>query len=279
MNIGVVGQGYVGSAIRVGFENHYKINTYDKFDSEKSTVSNLSDLVKKSDIIFVCVPTPMNKKTGECHTNIVEQVCKDIYSISNEKILVIKSTVPPGTTLDLNQKMNTNNILFNPEFLTEANFIEDFKNQSRIIIGGNTYRCETVTKIYSNVFPKAEMIITDSSTAEMVKYMTNAYLATKVSFANEIKQICDQLNIKYNIVMKYSTLDSRLGSTHWEVPGPDGEFGFGGHCLPKDLNALIYVAKQNNLDIDVLKSVLKTNDKVRMSRDWEDMVGRAIIDE
>ena len=123
------------------------------------------------------------------------------------------------------------------------------------------------------------MIITDSSTAEMVKYMTNAYLATKVSFANEIKQICDQLNIEYNIVMKYSTLDSRLGSTHWEVPGPDGEFGFGGHCLPKDLNGLIYVAKQNNLDIDVLKSVLKTNDKVRTSRDWEDMVGRAIIDE
>jgi len=280
MKIGVVGQGYVGLAIKEGFENHYPIFSYDKFDKSKSNVSSIKDLVKESDIIFVCVPTPMDAKTGKCYTGIVHEVCEELNNFANEDmVIILKSTIPPGTTDMLNKKYKNLNLLFNPEFLTEANFLEDFKNQNRIILGGNEAGTNVLQEIYSTVFPKAEIIKTESTIAEMIKYMTNAYLATKVSFANEIKQICDQLNIEYNVVMKYATIDSRLGSTHWEVPGPDGEFGFGGHCLPKDLNGLIYVAKQHSLDVDVLKSVLKTNDKVRVSRDWEDMVGRAIIDE
>ena len=113
----------------------------------------------------------------------------------------------------------------------------------------------------------------------MVKYMTNAYLATKVSFANEIKLICDSLSIDYDDVVKITTLDNRIGNTHLTVPGPDGELGFGGHCLPKDLNALIYLAEQNNLNINILKAALATNDMLRKNRDWEAMSGRAIIDE
>ena len=279
MTIGIIGQGYVGTAIKSGFEKYYELETYDKFSTSKSTV-NLHDLVLLSDVIFVCVPTPMNVD-GSCHIGIVEEVISEVneISISSESnpIVVLKSTVPPGTTDRLNKKCKGINIIFNPEFLTEANFIEDFKNQTRIILGGTRKGTNVLRQVYSKVFPTAHIIKTGSITAEMVKYMTNAYLATKVSFSNEIKQICDKLDIDYDKVVEYAILDERLGKTHLGVPGPDGDCGFGGHCLPKDINALISVAHEFGIEPEVLEAVVETNDKVRKNRDWEDMKGRAVV--
>jgi UDPglucose 6-dehydrogenase len=277
MKIGIVGQGYVGTAIKVGFESYYELETYDKYDNSKSTC-DLNDLVRECDVIFVCVPTPMNID-GSCHTDIVESVVKEIdecYSIENT-IVVIKSTVPPGTTDRLQKKYKGVEVIFNPEFLTEANFIEDFKNQTRIILGGTRKGTNKLRQIYSKVFPTAHIIKTGSITAEMVKYMTNAYLATKVSFANEIKEISDKVGADYDKVVEYATFDERLGKTHFGVPGPDGECGYGGHCLPKDLNALISVAHELGVTTEVLDAVVETNDRVRENRDWEDMKGRAVI--
>jgi len=279
MTIGIIGQGYVGTAIKSGFEKYYELETYDKFSTSKSTV-NLHDLVLLSDVIFVCVPTPMNVD-GSCYIGIVEEVVSEVneISISSESnpIVVLKSTVPPGTTDRLNKKCKGINIIFNPEFLTEANFIEDFKNQTRIILGGTRKGTNVLRQVYSKVFPTAHIIKTGSITAEMVKYMTNAYLATKVSFSNEIKQICDKLDIDYDKVVEYAILDERLGKTHLGVPGPDGDCGFGGHCLPKDINALISVAHEFGIEPEVLEAVVETNDKVRKNRDWEDMKGRAVV--
>ena len=107
----------------------------------------------------------------------------------------------------------------------------------------------------------------------MTKYFINSFLATKVSFANEMKILCDTVDIDYDKVVEYSTYDERLGKSHWAVPGPDGDYGFGGHCLPKDVSALV-----NGYDnMELLKSVLQVNDNVRKNRDWEDMKGRAVI--
>ena len=224
MKIGIVGQGYVGTAIKVGFEPHYELETYDAFDESKST-GNLADLVVECEVIFVCVPTPMNKD-GTCHTDIVESVVDSINSkrqgylrtaLKHDTIVVLKSTVPPGTTDRLNKKYKKYkniSVIFNPEFLTEANFIEDFKNQTRIILGGTRKGTNLLRQVYSKVFPMAHIIKTASITAEMVKYMTNAYLATKVSFANEIKEISDKVGADYDKVVEYATLDERLGKTH-----------------------------------------------------------------
>ena len=276
MKIGIIGQGYVGSAIKIGFEPYYELETYDKYNVDKSTCS-LEKIVERCDVIFVCVPTPMNKD-GSCNTEIVENVVDDINKHnSKEKIVVIKSTISPGTTDRLNKKYKKISVIFNPEFLTEANFIEDFKNQKRIILGGTRKGTNKLRQIYGYVFPKAHIIKTGSKTAEMVKYMTNTYLATKVSFANEIYQVCEKLKIDYDKVVEYSTLDERLGYSHWSVPGHDEDFGFGGHCLPKDLEALISLADDYDLDVDVLRSVRHTNDKVRKNRDWERMKGRAVV--
>ena len=276
MKIGIVGQGYVGTAIKIGFESYYDLETYDKYSEEKSTMQ-LADMVESCEVIFVCVPTPMDKD-GSCHTGIVEEVISEINQYSNKsQIVVIKSTVSPGTTERMNKKYKKVSVIFNPEFLTEANFIEDFKNQTRIILGGTRKGTNKLRQVYSKVFPKAHIIKTHSTIAELVKYMTNSYLATKVSFANEMYEICEKFDMDYDKVVEYATLDERLGVTHWSVPGPDGELGYGGHCLPKDINALISVAHELGINTEVLEAVVETNDRVREDRDWEEMKGRAVI--
>jgi len=278
LKIGILGQGYVGSAIKIGFEKHYKdINTFDKYSKSKSTVSNLKELTESSEAIFVCLPTPM-KENGECDIGIVEKEIEKINKYStHKKIVVIKSTVPPDTTKRINNNNKNIDVIFNPEFLTEQNFIEDFKKQNRIVLGGNQKPVDILQQVYSKVFPNTTIIKTDSTTAEMIKYFTNTFLASKVSFANEMKIICDEIDVDYDEVVEYSLYDQRIGKSHLGVPGPDGKLGFGGSCFPKDINALIYFAEQKGIDLDVLKSVWETNLKVRPEKDWEKLKGRAVV--
>ena len=271
--IGIVGQGFVGEAIKEGFSPIFKVETYDKF--KPSTCYNIEELCKKAKIIFICVPTPMNKD-GSCNISIVNSVVREIDLYSKKHISVIKSTVPPGTTAQLNKECNNSQVVFNPEFLTEANFIEDFKTQSRIIIGGPRPASTKVKNLYRKAFPNAPLVKTGSNTAEMVKYFTNCFLAMKVSFSNEIKQICDKLNIDYDKVVEYGLYDKRLGRSHFSVPGPDGTVGFGGSCFPKDLNALIKVAEKANINPHILRATWNKNLEVRPGKDWEQLKGRAV---
>ena len=282
MKIGIVGQGYVGTAVKEVFSKHYNVETYD-LDKDKCSVDYLEDIVELSNIIFVCVPTPM-KKDGSCDTSIVEAVVKDINDMVvsrnvSGRIVAIKSTIPPGTTNRLNKECKNISVIFNPEFLTEANFIDDFKNQNRIIIGGERPSTTKLRQVYSLVFPNAKIVKTGSKTAEMVKYMTNTFLATKVSFANEMKMICDGLDIDYDKVVEYSTYDERLGKSHWAVPGPDGKLGFGGSCFPKDINALLDLANKFEIDVFTLDGAWETNLQVRPEQDWKKLRGRAVTDE
>ena len=277
MKIGIVGQGYVGTAVKEVFSKHYKTNTFDL--NGDCTCTDIEDLVDKSDIIFVCVPTPM-KKDGSCDTSIVESVVDEIEDVDiTDKIVAIKSTIPPGTTNRLNKKCKNVSVIFNPEFLTEANFIDDFKNQNRIIIGGERPSTTKLRQVYSLAFPNAKIVKTGSITAEMVKYFTNTFLATKVSFANEMYQICGRLGIDYDKVVEYSTYDERLGKSHWAVPGPDGHYGFGGSCFPKDINALIQLGLELDMTPEVLMAAWETNLEVRPEEDWKELKGRAVVDE
>ncbi len=276
--IGIVGQGFVGNAVYQRWKQYYDILTYD-LDENKST-SSLHNLVMLCDTIFVCLPTPMNKK-GECDLSILRESLFEMNTLiefedARSKTIIIKSTIPPGTTQELNKDFKYLNILFNPEFLTERNAEEDYNNQNRIIIGGPRPQSTEVVRLFSKVFPKARIIKTNSTYAEMVKYMTNAFLSTKVSFANEIYQICEEVGADYDKVVEYATLDERLGNSHWMVPGHDGDFGYGGHCFPKDLSALISLSEKHSTTNNVLKATRDTNDEVRKDRDWENMKGRAV---
>jgi len=289
-SVGIIGQGFVGSAVREGLKDHFNVLTYDKFVEELSTEKSLKDLVRKATTIFLCVPTPM-KKTGESDMSIVEGVVKELSDSFKEiiketqrfqvKTIVLKSTVPPGTCVYLSEHLECGiELVFNPEFLTEANSLEDFKNQDRIILGGQDDRALTrVEGVFRKAFPYVRIVKTDTTTAEMVKYITNTFLSTKVSFANEIYQICQSIGINYSDAIKISQFDKRLGESHWNVPGPDGSFGFGGHCFPKDLKAIIYLASTLGVDTTMLDAVWAKNNSVRDDRDWEGMKGRAVSEE
>jgi len=277
--IGIVGQGFVGSAIKAGLEDFYPIKTYD-IDSEKCN-STLEGLVKESTIIFQCLPTPM-KQSGECDLSIVFESANNINNLcsgSEDKILIIKSTVPPGTTRIINEKCKNIDVIFSPEFLTEANSFGDFKNQSRIILGGFRPATTVVKMMFRKAFPQIPIVKTSAEIAETVKYFTNCFLASKVIFANEMYQICKSLSIDYDKVTEYALHDNRIGKSHLQVPGPDGDFGFGGHCFPKDLKSIIYEALKNGVEPTFLKEVNSKNNELRSDRDWERMKGRAISEE
>jgi UDPglucose 6-dehydrogenase len=277
--IGVIGQGFVGGSLttvfsergeKVGvFDKAGKIanggmNTFERLNAdgapETFQPSNIFEFVQScelsrdfSGVFFVCVPTPM-KQDGSADISIVQSVLEDIAVVpdnweSPNRIAVVKSTIPPGTTEKWNQDFESRGfslrVVFNPEFLTEANAVQDMRNQNRIILGGPRPYINTVKQIFQKAFPQVPIVKTSSTTAEMVKYATNCFLAVKVSFANELAQICEALdekglNIDYDKVVEYAKLDKRLGDSHWSVPGPvpthDGRFvrGFGGHCVIRD---------------------------------------------
>ena len=214
---------------------------------------------------------------GSCNIDNLLSVLRDLESLSYDQVVVVKSTIVPGTTDKLNKSFPKIDIMHNPEFLTEKNAVKDFENQNRIILGGSNEANSKLSKIYKSLFPDAVIIKTDSKYAEMVKYLTNSFLATKVSFANEMYQIAENLDIDYAKVIEYAKLDKRLGHSHWNVPGHDGYYGFGGICLPKDLNALIHLTNELGLRAHVINAVKKKNDEVRNYRDWEFNKGRSVI--
>lgn len=272
MNIGIIGQGFVGNAVFLKFKNFYNLYTYDL--NKNLCNSSIDEIKSKCKIIFVCVPTPMNFD-GTCDTSIVESVIKN-FSELEDIIIVNKSTVIPGTTEILNSKFNKIQIIYNPEFLTERNAVNDYNNQNRIILGGPRPASTILKNVFSKVFPSAVIIKTGSTHAEMIKYFTNSFLATKVSFCNEMYELCNKLNLDYDKIVEYVVFDNRIGNSHLNVPGPDGDLGFGGHCFPKDLAALTRLSEKLGTTNNILKSVKKTNDKLRSNRDWEKMKGRAV---
>lgn len=271
--IGIIGLGYVGNAVKAAFSKNYNIYSFDI--NQNCSEKTLKAVVEKSDIIFICVPTPM-QEDGSCHTEILFQVITDINNCGIYRDVVIKSTIPPHTSDVLQQNNKNINIIFNPEFMTEANFYNDFMEQKRIILSGN--KLEKVVDLYSVNFPQAKIVKLSFEEAEIIKYFSNTFLATKVSFANEIYSLCEKLGINYNAVIDALVLDERIGNSHLSVPGPDGKRGFGGSCFPKDLAALIKIFKDNKISSPILDSVWKRNNDIdRKDQDWKKLKGRAVV--
>ena len=280
-NIGIIGQGFVGGAVYETLKQYQRISTYDLLPEKRNT-ETIELLIDESDIIFVCLPTPMTT-TGRCHTGIVEGVLDRINSYASPgKIVITKSTVPPGTNRAWNQKFDNLSIVFSPEFLTEANAVNDFKNQKQLILG-----CDTVDeyiaakKAFELAFPvgNTKYIRCTYEEAEAIKYFRNTFLSVKISFCNEFYLMCKKMNIDYDTVASIAHMDERIGSSHYVVPGPDGDMGFGGHCFPKDINAIIHECESKQIDCDMFKTAWSINEKYRVNRDWEDMPNRAVIKE
>lgn len=278
--IGIIGKGFVGSAVAHGFSDQTgystEIRIYDK-DPSRCEYS-LEDTINHSDFIFISVPTPASS-SGQIDLSIVEQALSDIDKInkSESNIVLLRSTVIPGTSSMLQKKFPNLRIVFNPEFLTERSALFDFINQSRVILGGENKYTEKVKDLYKDRFGQHLPVIeTNYETAELIKYMNNLFFATKVSFLNEMKLVANKTNVDWDLAMEGFVLDGRIGHSHLSVPGPDGKYGFGGSCFPKDIQAMIAFGESIGIDMHTLNGAWRTNLVVRPEKDWENLKGRAV---
>lgn len=300
MNISVIGTGYVGLVTGVCFallgnkvictdNDERKINilkegklpiyepgiyeiisdNYIKKNLEFTTDIKYS--VKSSEIIIIAVGTPSNENGSTDITSVIK-VAKDIANIIEEyKLIIIKSTVPPGTGKILNDEIKDIiksrkveidfDIASNPEFLREGSAIKDFLNPDRIVIGVNNTRSQDLfKKIYALYFKfDTPIIFTNIETAEMIKYASNAFLASKISFINEISNMCELCNADVSIVSKAMGLDKRIGPEFLK-PGP----GYGGSCFPKDTKALFHMGKTLGYPPIIIKSTIDVNENQRI---------------
>tara|TARA_Y100001963_G_scaffold154160_1_gene242350 strand:+ start:1004 stop:1864 length:861 start_codon:yes stop_codon:yes gene_type:complete len=264
--IGVVGNGFVGNAIANGFKKT-KLEVF-VYDIDDSISTHSYDDVLSCEYVFVCLPTPMtHMEGGECNLSFIEKFFQGIEK--SDSIFIIKSTVPIGTTRRLQEKYTNLKIVHNPEFLTAANAEYDFLHSDRHVIGGDGESLKSVEKLYKDCFPETPVFCMTSDESECVKYFSNSFLAAKVMVFNEMKILCEALkNIDYDKVIEGVSSDIRIGKSHTTVPGPDGEYGFGGTCFPKDINALIATMKHNGISPLVLESVWEQNKKFRVNWDW-----------
>lgn len=261
--IGICGVGMVGGAV----SNYFKSKGMDPllYDPYKNLGS--AEEVNGSDIVFICVPTPYLKNGKGFDLSYVENVCENM---KGERILVIKSTVLPGTTEKLQEKYPQHKFLFNPEFLSEATADEDMQNPDRQLLG-YTERSKDVAEDVLSLLPKAPYEKTMSATeAEMVKYFNNTFNAIKVIFANQMYDLCQTLNINYDNVMEAAAKSKFIKTKdHLKVWHKDFR-GYGGKCLPKDIRALIKFADSLDVDLKLHRTAEEINNKLMKEQGIDD---------
>ncbi len=270
-DIGIIGNGFVGEALAFAFSSSNNVKVFDVIKSR--SINSLEETLN-SDFVFICLPTPM-KKDGSQDLSFISKFFEKNLKIK-KPIYIIKSTVLPGVTRNLSKKFSDLKILFSPEFLTQRTAKLDVLTQSRIIIGSDNIEIsDKVEKLFSSRFKNKNIIKTNTITAEFIKYMNNNFFATKVSLMNEFFRLSNKIGVDWDTALNGFISDNRIGDSHLNVPGPDGKLGFGGACFPKDINAFISFAKENNINMNILEAAWKTNLEVRPEEDWKNLKGRA----
>ncbi len=255
LKIGIIGHGFVGSAVSAGFTTgNNKI-----FIADPKLGTNTQSIISsKPDVIFICVPTPYGID-GTIDSSIVETVCNEIFNSEYTGLTVLKSTVTPDIVAKLSCMVDR--FIYNPEFLTEANAVHDFKNAKMHVFGGDVCDTEELAEIYelhSNCVPAPKFHMT-AAEASFVKYGLNTFLATKVLFMNQFADVIKKFGCNYSTVSNAMMSDGRVGLSHMQVPGPDGRYGFGGACFTKDCAAFSNFADNFTL----LEEAIRANNIIR----------------
>tara|TARA_B100000963_G_scaffold290290_1_gene260064 strand:+ start:1258 stop:2121 length:864 start_codon:yes stop_codon:yes gene_type:complete len=264
LKLGIVGHGFVGKATDWGFNK--KVEKFIVDPLLGTTVLDLKSF--NPEIVFICVPTPMGDD-GNQNSDIIKEVILELSIQCPNAIKVVKSTVLPEI-LETLHKIDSK-LIYNPEFLREKHANKDFMNSEMIILGGDRNIANIVSKAYlaNSRCITRDHIFTDLKSASLIKYAVNTFLASKVIFFNELHNIFQGMNVKdsWETVIHAISRDKRIGDSHMDVPGHDGREGFGGACFPKDTLALVRYADDMNRELQLLKKVIKINNKIRSKYD------------
>ena len=280
--LNIIGYGYVGGGLgHLCKSNNVPFCTYDVIQKDESmAIMNTDDLEKlvehselynEDNVYTICVPTPSNTTTGECDISIVESVIEKLYEMvkSKSNIVIIKSTVQPGTTRMLMNKFQDKlEIVFCPEFLKEHTYKEDMYNAEFCLVGSDNIDTKVSDVMRTLYKHKAiDVICRSPEECEIFKYTVNVFLAVKVWYFNEISEICDKFGVEYKGLQELFKLEGRIGESHTDVPGHDNLYGFGGKCLPKETLALKYLQEKLGIPNKVLESIISRNNKLRYNKD------------
>lgn len=261
--IGIIGIGVVGSAIKNTLEYlQIPFKLYDKYKKLGNSIDELLDC----NMIFICLPT-LFISSGEYDKCELNNVIAQLALLKYSGIIIIKSTVEPGTTKSLQNKYENLSLIHNPEFLSAKTATEDFLNQKHIIIGVSSSDKDIshLVDFYKKYFPSAEISITTSNESEMAKITCNSFYACKIQFFTEIKLFCDKRGISYENIKDLVIKNGWVNPMHLDVPGHDGEISFGGACLPKDIRCLNSLLEEHHIDNKVINAVVEENTTMRSS--------------
>ena len=262
MKISIIGHGFVGKALENGLNDDVETLIIDPIYSNKT----LDIASFNPELIFICVPTPMHPNQDQ-DLDILNKVISDINKLQIDAEIILKSTVLPNNIFEIQSLIPS--IVYNPEFLTENNAFDDFINSDLIVLGGKNENVLKASTFYKNSTKciSQNIIHTDLISASLIKYSINSFLASKVIFFNELHNLFKHSGTEEswtNFINAVSS-DSRIGKSHMQVPGPDGRYGFGGACFPKDSNALYEYSLSLDSELKMLKKVIDLNNQIRGS--------------
>lgn len=261
--IGIIGLGFVGSAIKSAYDYYVPTIQTVCVDPAKGYTNTYQDLINTSGV-FVCVPSPMNAD-GTCDISALANVLDNLKTLNYQGVIISKVTAPPLVYKNFQESFP--NLVHAPEFLTAANAIKDYQSGTFSLIGGSVLayinEAERLIKIGQPEITSVSKC--NIQEAALAKYVINSFLATKVAFMNEIYQLSQASDCDYNHIASMVQLDRRIGVSHMRVPGPDGTFGFGGACFPKDTSALLKYAESVGVNLNILDAAVKKNTLLRLT--------------
>lgn len=260
MKVGIIGMGYVGQAVQASWLG----SSHDVIYYDPAVAGSMLDVgavvAERPGVIFICVPTPSNQ-AGACDTSIVKDTLDKILG-NYAGIVIVKSTVDPAFWKSYTQYSNLFHV---PEFLVASSATHDYLNPNFIFIGGQKDQAHQVLRILqlSAVRLTVPTYCTDLITASLIKYFMNTFLATKVTVLNQFNQLSNAVGANWHDFTEMLEMDERMGVSHNQVPGPDGQYGYGGACFPKDVRAIINAIQAHGVSAGIIEAVDSANTQFR----------------
>ena len=257
MRIGVVGVGTIGRAVMsVAKSRGIEVLPVDPALDRSYSLERM--ISEDPDAVFICLPTP-GKPSGECDVSILEEV---LVRLGDYKFPIIVHSTAPWKFYDYwGNRLRT--LVHVPEFITAIDPATQYANQQRVIIGGTSTACRQASIIIDQVIRPVTMEYMSITEAAFVKYLSNSFLATKVVFMNQMQSLANACGINWSAIAEAAQKDTRLGTSHWQVPGPDGQRGYGGMCFPKDVDSLLSQSDDAGIGLSLLEEAKKANSKLR----------------